>query len=73
MICLPEQNILKDMRLKNLSDIFQVLRKSGPCSLAQLTEKTDGRLTTVKKCFMQAREFGMVMDGETAECTGGRQ
>ena len=70
---MPEKNILKDIRLKNLSDIFQVLRKSGPCSLAQLTEQTDGGLTTVKKCVMQAMEFGMVLEGDTADSTGGRK
>lgn len=70
---LLEQNTLKDIRKKNLSDILQVLRNSGSCSLAQLTQQTDGGLTTVKKCVLQAMELGMVCEGDTADSTGGRK
>lgn len=70
---MQEQNTLKDIRNKNLSDILQVLRRKGACSLAQLTEQTDGGLTTVKKCVLQAMEMGMVCEGDTADSTGGRK
>lgn len=68
-----EHDTLKNIRNKNLSDILQVLRKKGPCSLARLTEQTEGGLTTVKKCVVQAIEFGMVCEGDTADSTGGRK
>lgn len=71
--CLNEQNTLKNIRIKNLSDILQVLRSEGSCSLAQLTEQISGGLTTVKKCVLQAIELGMVCEGDTADSTGGRK
>lgn len=68
-----EQDALKNIRIKNLSDILQALRIDGSSSLAQLTDKTDGGLTTVKKCVLQAIEYGMVREGDTADSTGGRK
>lgn len=70
---LSEQDTLKNIRNKNLSDILQVLREQGPCSLAELTENTDGGLTTVKKCVLQAMDFGMIVEGDIADSTGGRK
>lgn len=70
---LAEQDTLKNIRNKNLSDILQVLREKGACTLAQLTEKTDGGLTTVKKCIQQAMDYGMVVEGNIADSTGGRK
>lgn len=43
-----EQDTLKNIRNKNLSDILQVLRNKGTCSLSELSQNTDGGLTTVK-------------------------
>lgn len=68
-----EQDTLKNIRNKNLSDILQVLRDKGACSLAELTENTDGGLTTVKKCVFQAMDFGMIVEGDIADSTGGRK
>lgn len=68
-----EQETLKNIRNKNLSDILQVLRSKGACSLSELTENTDGGLTTVKKCVFQAMDYGMVVEGNTADSTGGRK
>lgn len=68
-----EQNMLKNIRNKNLSDVLQVLRDKGVCSLAELTENTDGGLTTVKKCVLQAMEYGMIVEGDAADSTGGRK
>lgn len=68
-----EQDTLKNIRNKNLSDILQVLRDKGACSLAELTENTDGGLTTVKKCVFQAMEYGMIVEGDIADSTGGRK
>ncbi|MDE5671700.1 MAG: ROK family protein [Eubacterium sp.] len=68
-----EQDTLKNIRNKNLSDILQVLRDKGACSLAELTENTDGGLTTVKKCVFQAMDLGMIIEGEIADSTGGRK
>lgn len=70
---LVEQDTLKNIRNKNLSDILQVLRDKGACSLAELTENTDGGLTTVKKCVFQAMDFGMIVEGDIADSTGGRK
>lgn len=70
---LAEQDILKNIRNKNLSDILQVLRDKGACSLAELTENTDGGLTTVKKCVFQAMDYGMIIEGDIADSTGGRK
>lgn len=72
-IVLVEQDTLKNIRNKNLSDILQVLRDKGACSLAELTKNTDGGLTTVKKCVFQAMDFGMIIEGDIAESTGGRK
>lgn len=68
-----EQDILKNIRNKNLSDILQVLRNKGTCSLSELSQNTDGGLTTVKKCVAQAIDYGMVIEGNIAESTGGRK
>lgn len=68
-----EWETLKKIRNKNLSDILQVLRDKGACSLAELTENTDGGLTTVKKCVFQAMEYGMILEGDVADSTGGRK
>lgn len=68
-----EQDTLKNIRNKNLSDILQVLRDKGACSLAELTENTDGGLTTVKKCVFQAMDYGMILEGDIADSTGGRK
>lgn len=70
---LLEQKKLKEIRNKNMSDILETLRRNGPCSLAQLTEQTDGGLTTVKKCVLQAMEYGMIVEGDIADSTGGRK
>ena len=68
-----EQDTLKNIRNKNLSDILQVLRDKGVCSLSELTENTDGGLTTVKKCVFQAMDYGMIIEGDIADSTGGRK
>lgn len=73
IILLFEQNTLKNIRNKNLSDILQVLRDKGACSFSELTEKTDGGLTTVKKCVLQAIDYGMIVEGSIADSTGGRK
>ncbi|MGN1328923.1 MAG: ROK family protein [Eubacterium sp.] len=70
---MSEQDALKSIRNKNLSDILQVLRKKGDCSLSTLADNTDGGLTTVKKCVNQAIEYGMIIEGDTADSTGGRK
>lgn len=70
---LVEQDTLKNIRNKNLSDILQVLRYKGVCSLSELTENTDGGLTTVKKCVFQAMDYGMIIEGDIADSTGGRK
>ena len=44
-----------------MADILCALRTKGDCSLAELTECTDGGLTTVKKCVFQAMDFGMIV------------
>lgn len=68
-----DQDTLKSIRNKNLSDVLQVLRDKGACSLAELTENIDGGLTTVKKCVFQAMDFGMIIEGDIADSTGGRK
>ena len=68
-----EQDTLKSIRNKNLSDILQVLRNKGTCSLSELSQNTDGGLTTVKKCVAQAIDYGMAIEGNIAESTGGRK
>lgn len=68
-----ENEMLNNIRSKNLSDVLQTLRTNGECTLARLTENVDGGLTTVKKCIAQAIEYGMVLEGETAQSTGGRK
>lgn len=68
-----EQDTLKNIRNKNLSDILQVLRNKGTCSLSELSQNTDGGLTTVKKCVAQAIGYGMAIEGNIAESTGGRK
>ena len=64
---------LETIRNKNLCEILKVLRSNGACTLAHLTEHTDIGLTTVKKCISQAAEWGMVLEGDIAESTGGRK
>ncbi|MGN0532329.1 MAG: ROK family protein [Eubacterium sp.] len=68
-----EQDALKNIRNKNMSDILQVLRDKGACSLSELTDNTDGGLTTVKKCMLQAMDYGMIVQGDVADSTGGRK
>ena len=68
-----EQDTLKNIRNKNLSDILQVLRNKGTCSLSELSQNTNGGLTTVKKCVAQAIDYGMAIEGNIAESTGGRK
>lgn len=68
-----EQKTLKNIRNKNLADILQVLRDKGACSLSELTQNTEGGLTTVKKCVIQAMELGMILQGDIADSTGGRK
>lgn len=68
-----EQDALRRIRNKNMSDILQVLRKKGVCSIATLTDNIDGGLTTVKKCVNQAMEYGMIIEGNVADSTGGRK
>ena len=68
-----EQDALKNIRNKNLSDTLQVLRNKGASTLSELTENTNGGLTTVKKCVFQAMEYGMIIEGNNAESTGGRK
>lgn len=68
-----EQDTLKNIRNKNLSDILQVLRNKGTSSLSELSQNTDGGLTTVKKCVAQAIDYGMAIEGNIAESTGGRK
>lgn len=68
-----EQDTLKNIRNKNLSDILQVLRNKGTCSLSELSQNTDGGLTTVKKCVAQAIDYGMAIEGNIAKSTGGRK
>lgn len=57
---LSEQDTLENIGNKNLFDVLQVFRDQGACSLAELTENTDGGLTTVKMCF--AGEVGFIND-----------
>lgn len=68
-----EQDALKSIRNKNLSDILQVLREKGNCSISTLTDNTDGGLTTVKKCVNQGIEYGMIIEGDVGDSTGGRK
>jgi len=58
-----EQDSLQQIRNNHLADILCALRTKGDCSLAELTECTDGGLTTVKKCVFQAMDFGMIVAG----------
>ena len=50
-----------------------MLRNKGTCSLSELSQNTDGGLTTVKKCVAQAIDYGMAIEGNIAESTGGRK
>lgn len=70
---LIEQDTMKNIRNKNLSDILQVLRSKGACSLSELTQNISGGLTTVKKCVFQAMDYGMIIEGDVADSTGGRK
>lgn len=68
-----EQDAMRSIRNKNMTDILDTLREKGSCSLSTLTEHTDGGLTTVKKCVQQAMDCGMIREGEIADSTGGRK
>lgn len=68
-----ERDALKKIRNKNISDVLQVLRCNGACTLSEMTDEVDGGLTTVKKCIAQAIDYGMVVEGNIAESTGGRK
>ena len=68
-----EQDTLRNIRNKNLSDILQILRQKQACSLSELCENTNGSLTTVKKCVFQAMDYGMIIEGDVADSTGGRK
>ena len=68
-----ERDTLKKIRNKNISDVLQVLRCNGACTLSEMTDEVDGGLTTVKKCVAQAIDYGMVVEGNIAESTGGRK
>lgn len=68
-----ERDTLKKIRNKNISDVLQVLRCNGACTLSEMTDEVDGGLTTVKKCIAQAIDYGMVVEGNIAESTGGRK
>lgn len=70
---MTEQESLKNIRNRHLADILKELRIKGERSLAELTECTDGGLTTVTKCVTQAMEYGMISEGSIAESTGGRK
>ena len=70
---LIEQSTLKNIRNKNMADILQVLREKGASSLSRLEESIDGGLTTVKKCVQQAMDYGMILEGDIADSTGGRK
>ena len=41
--------------------------------MSELSQNTDGGLTTVKKCVAQAIDYGMAIEGNIAESTGGRK
>lgn len=41
--------------------------------MSELSQNTDGGLTTVKKCVAQAIGYGMAIEGNIAESTGGRK
>lgn len=68
-----EDENLKSIRNKHLSEILDMLRRNEACSLAKLAENTDSGLTTVKKCVMQMTEENMVLEGDIAPSTGGRK
>lgn len=64
---------LFEIRNRNLAEVLAALRRSAPCSLAQIVEETEIGLTTVKKCIEQCVASGMVLHGEIAASTGGRK
>ncbi len=64
---------LFEIRNRNLAEVLAALRRSAPCSLAQIVEETEIGLTTVKKCIEQCVASGMVLHGESAASTGGRK
>lgn len=68
-----DQNTLTQIRNNNLSDVLETLRQKGNCSLAQLAEHNSGGLTTVKKCVLQAMDYGMICEAGEADSTGGRK
>lgn len=68
-----EQDSLQQIRNNHLADILCAQRTKGDGSLAELTECTDGGLTTVKKCVFQAMDFGMIVAGDIGASTGGRK
>ncbi len=67
------QRALESIRTKNFSDLLEVMRKQGMCSLSQITAQMDVGLTTVKKCVEEGVKCGMILPGEAADSTGGRK
>lgn len=67
------QNSLDKIRNQNFAELLEVMRKLGTCSLAQITQRMDVGLTTVKKCVEEGVQCGMILTGEVAESTGGRK
>ena len=70
---MSSQRELAGIRIKNFSEILKVMRELGACSLAQITERLNVGLTTVKKCVEEGVRCGMILAGETANSTGGRR
>lgn len=70
---MPNQKALENIRIRNFSEILEVMRRLGPCSLSQITEQMNVGLTTVKKCVEEGIQDGMILPGETADSTGGRK
>lgn len=64
---------LERIRTQNFSDLLEVMREIGTCSLSQITERMDVGLTTVKKCVEDGVKCGMILTGEAADSTGGRK
>lgn len=67
------QKALENIRIKNFSEVLKVMRELGACSLAQITERLNIGLTTVKKCVEEGVRCGMILSGDTADSTGGRR
>lgn len=67
------QKALEEIRTQNFSEMLQVMRQLGVCSLSQITKRMDVGLTTVKKCVEEGVRCGMILAGESATSTGGRR